>query len=634
MAFRHPGIFGEFRSGLVGCPVGSQPKGWLFPWRPSVRSGIKTLGITLFLSLVGLSSPQRAQAQTAINICDRTPQVRTAILDKVAGISNCSDVTATHLAAIGTLNLSHNSLTSLKPGDFDGLTGVTFLALSSSRLTTLLAGVFDGLTALTTLSLGSNRLTTLPASVFDDLTALTTLNLATNHLTTLPAGIFDGLTALTTLTLFGNGLTTLPAGIFNELTALTTLTLDHYLTTLPAGIFDNLTMLTQLNLGYNNLTTLPAGIFDNLTMLTQLNLDYNNLTTLPAGIFDNLTAVEVMALEGNPGVPFGPVANAGSDQVVSSGAVVSLSGAATGLWGNNVAWQWMQVDGANSNTVITDGVTLTGATDATASFTAPFRAATLHFRLTITPAGFLPSHGTSRDADWVAITVVPPGVSITQSDGSTTVTETAAGRTDTYTMVLDTMPSASVEIAIESGDRRAVTVSPATLTFTPANWNTAQTVTVIGVDDRVDQPGNRSVTITHTSASGDINYNGINIPSVTATVMDDAPPAAPPVVSITGGGGIIEGQAATFTVTAVPAPPPGEPISVNVAISGNGDFAATGQSGSRSVIIDSSGTARFTVSTQDDAVQEDHGRITATVAGGKWLHTPHQQRFGVGQCGR
>ena len=83
-----------------------------------------------------------------------------------------------------------------------------------------------------------------------------------------------------------------------------------------------------------------------------------------------------------------------------------------------------------------------------------------------------------------------------------------------------------------------------------------------------------------------------------------------------------EGQAARFTVTAVPAPPPGEPISVNVGISDSGDFAATGQSGSRSVTIDNSGTARFTVSTQDDAVHEDHGRITATVAGGSG-YTPH-----------
>ena len=349
------------------------------------------------------------------------------------------------------------------------------------------------------------------------------------------------------------------------------------------------------------------------------------MTTLPAGIFDNLTAVEVMTLEENPGVPFRPVANAGSDQRVSSGAVVSLSGAATGLWGNNVAWQWMQVDGANSNTVITDGVTLTGATDTTASFTAPSRAATLHFRLTTTPTGFLPSRGTSRDADWVAITVVvpppptPPDVSITQSDGSTTVTETAAGRTDTYTVVLDTMPSASVAITIESGDTTAVTVSPATLIFTTTNWAAAQTVTVIGVDDSVDQPGNRSVAITHTAASGDTNYSGISIAPVTATVVDGAPPAPAtmPTITITGGPSpIIEGAAAVFTVSrsgAVTAPLT-VLLRVRETTTGGQDFVATAQEGVKTVTIPSgAATAPYTVTTVDDNTDEPDGMVTVTL---------------------
>ena len=40
-------------------------------------------------------------------VCDRTRRVRDAIVAKVAGISNCGDVTAAHLAAItGTLNVT------------------------------------------------------------------------------------------------------------------------------------------------------------------------------------------------------------------------------------------------------------------------------------------------------------------------------------------------------------------------------------------------------------------------------------------------------------------------------------------------------------------------------------------------
>ena len=357
-------------------------------------------------------------------VCDRTPQVRDAIVAKVAGISNCGDVTATHLAAItGTLNLTSRGMTSLKLGDFDGLTGLEELDLYSNRLRTLPAGIFDELTALTTLFLSDNHLTTLPAGVFDGLTALNSLYLTTNRLRTLPAGIFDELTALESLNVAVNYLTTLPAGVFDNNTALENLRLvRNRLTTLPAGVFDNLTALEHLTLSDNRLTTLPAGVFDNLTALEDLSLSANRLTMLPAGIFDNNTALEALfmrvnrlttlpenifaeltalrnlTLDSNPGAPFSPVTNAGSDQTVTSGAVVSLSGAVTGLWGDNVDWEWVQVDGANSNTVVTDGVTLTGATDATASFTAPSRTTTLHFKLTARSAAG-PSRGTASGVD-------------------------------------------------------------------------------------------------------------------------------------------------------------------------------------------------------------------------------------------
>ena len=153
--------------------------------------------------------------------------------------------------------------------------------------------------------------------------------------------------------------------------------------------------------------------------------------------------------------------------------------------------------------------------------------------------------------------------------------------------------------------------------------------TVTTVDDNTAEPdGMVTVTLNSSSAylvgspsaaSVNVNDDDVNDDGVPSAPM---PPAVTPVVSITGGGGITEGQAATFTVTAVPTPPPGEPISVNVRISDSGNFAATGQSGSRSVTIDNSGMARFTVSTQDDAIHEDHGRITATIEGGSG-YTPH-----------
>ena len=186
--------------------------------------------------------PSSGTIEVSADICGRTGVVRRALLALISSVSNCADVTATHLAAIGTLDLS--PITALAAGDFAGLTSLTALRLNNNSLATLPDGVFAGLTALRTLRLDDNRLTTLPDGVFAGLTALRTLRLEDNFLATLPDGVFAGLTALRMLTLHRNRLTTLPAGVFDGLTELTTLGLhENSLTTLRAGVFDGLTAL-------------------------------------------------------------------------------------------------------------------------------------------------------------------------------------------------------------------------------------------------------------------------------------------------------------------------------------------------------------------------------------------------------
>ena len=78
------------------------------------------------------------------------------------------------------------------------------------------------------------------------------------------------------------------------------------------------------------------------------------------------------------------------------------------------------------------------------------------------------------------------GFTITETEGSTTVTE--AGSTDTITVVLNAQPTSDVVIAISSNDTGETAVNGSTvnnnsLTFTSANWDTAQSFTVTGVDD-------------------------------------------------------------------------------------------------------------------------------------------------------
>ena len=96
-------------------------------------------------------------------VCDRTPQVRDAIVAAVPGVSNCRNVAEAHLAAITSLPLDNKSITALKVGDFDGLTTLTELWLNNNQLSALPAGIFDQLNALTTLSLWGNQLSALPA---------------------------------------------------------------------------------------------------------------------------------------------------------------------------------------------------------------------------------------------------------------------------------------------------------------------------------------------------------------------------------------------------------------------------------------------------------------------------------------
>ena len=235
-----------------------------------------------------------------IPVCDRTPQVRDAILGEISNISDCALVTEAHLATITRLSLDGQRFTALKAGDFDGLTALTTLILSNTPLSSLPAGIFDNLTALTSLNLSQNDLSSLPADIFDNLNALTSLYLSQNDLSSLPAGIFDNLNALTTLDLGETQLSSLPAGVFDNLTALTRIELDqNQLSSLPAGVFDNLTALTFLNLFNNQLSTLPAGVFSGLSSLTSLYLNGNALTSLPEGIFDGLTELRDLHLSDN-----------------------------------------------------------------------------------------------------------------------------------------------------------------------------------------------------------------------------------------------------------------------------------------------------------------------------------------------
>ncbi|MDD5726464.1 MAG: fibronectin type III domain-containing protein, partial [Patescibacteria group bacterium] len=85
--------------------------------------------------------------------------------------------------------------------------------------------------------------------------------------------------------------------------------------------------------------------------------------------------------------------------------------------------------------------------------------------------------------------------------------------TDTYTIVLNSQPTSTVQILI-SPDSSSL-VSPSTINFTPANWSTPVTVTVTAV---VRNQGGHLSTITHTASSIVAGYRNVTIASVTNSI--------------------------------------------------------------------------------------------------------------------
>ena len=130
----------------------------------------------------------------------------------------------------------------------------------------------------------------------------------------------------------------------------------------------------------------------------------------------------------------------------------------------------------------------------------------------------------SRSADeYDRVTIAGVAVTVTDDDAGVSVSPTdvtvAEGASAAYTVVLDAQPSGNVVITVSSGNTD-VTVSPATLTFTRANWSTAQTVRVSASQD--DDALNDAAAISHAvdaSRSAD-EYDAATVTGVAVTVTD------------------------------------------------------------------------------------------------------------------
>ena len=103
----------------------------------------------------------------------------------------------------------------------------------------------------------------------------------------------------------------------------------------------------------------------------------------------------------------------------------------------------------------------------------------------------------------------------------TTLTLDENGGTATFIVVLDTEPTSDVVLDVSSDDTSEATVDLSQLTFTPANWNTPQTVTVTGVDDTIDRNDSATITIAVNDAVSDDAFDALADQTVAITLTDD-----------------------------------------------------------------------------------------------------------------
>ena len=192
------------------------------------------------------------------------------------------------------------------------------------------------------------------------------------------------------------------------------------------------------------------------------------------------------------------------------------------------------------------------------------------------------SDGTLNGSQAIAVTVVPvASIIVTPVSGLTT---TEAGGTATFSIVLTTAPLSSVTINLSSSNTAEGTVSVSSVTFTSANWNVAQVVTVSGVADALVDGNIAYSIVTANAVSADAAYSGLVVADVSVTNLDNTGP------SISSNGGlatasisVAENATAVTTVTATDADLPAQTLTYSIG--GGADAAKFSINASTGVLV-------------------------------------------------
>ncbi|WP_322816600.1 beta strand repeat-containing protein, partial [Chloroflexus sp.] len=210
------------------------------------------------------------------------------------------------------------------------------------------------------------------------------------------------------------------------------------------------------------------------------------------------------------------------------------------------------------------------------------------------------------DPVYASLPAAPLTVTIGENDTAgvvidpTTLTVAEGGPAATYTVVLTSQPTANVTVTVDGqGQVTLDGQATLTLTFSPGNWNTAQTVNVEAIDDQIDEtPGiSYDVTLLNVLAGGDPVYTSLPAVPLTVTIIENDTAGlnfSPTSLTIT------EGIVGTYEVSLT-----SEPLApVTVVIDGAGLLQVNGGATATLIFDDSNWNNPQTVSVLEPNVDQ------------------------------
>ena len=172
----------------------------------------------------------------------------------------------------------------------------------------------------------------------------------------------------------------------------------------------------------------------------------------------------------------------------------------------------VQFTAANWNTPVT--LTVTGVDDSIDDGDIPYEVtvSTQSTEAAYSGVVWTPSNLLNADDDKAGVTLVAAPDLVTSENGSIAAS---------FTVVLDSEPTAPVSFQVVSSDTSEGDPNPSSVTFTAANWNSPAVVTIVGKQDDIDDGDISFLAKMGTTTSTDPKYSGVPIPDVMIRCLDD-----------------------------------------------------------------------------------------------------------------